>query len=258
MLHVYLILSILLKIVILRRRIYHQQTTIAVIIWSADRKHSHYTLLIRCTDAFGRVLYSYKDLPELAGYTARVSLLLDTMADIRKGKFDKALVSSASTDENAKVSLFSFYEHSRSERLPLVLRGRGQTLESDEIHFENVPIVTPNGDVLVKTLGFYVKPGVCDSSRLFSQSTHPKISNIYSLWDRKGVESHPYSDQFILIPQRPCLSLETLRDQIIYPHSKADMEARGFTDFDLLDILAAVHRITSPFAMEVSFYDAPI
>jgi ATP-binding cassette subfamily D (ALD) long-chain fatty acid import protein len=54
------------------------------------------------TDAFGRVMYSYKDLSELAGYTARVSLLLDTMADVRKGKFDKALVSSASTLENAR------------------------------------------------------------------------------------------------------------------------------------------------------------
>ena len=52
-------------------------------------------------DAFGRVMYSYKDLSELAGYTARVSLLLDSMADVRKGKFEKALVSSASTGEHA-------------------------------------------------------------------------------------------------------------------------------------------------------------
>jgi len=47
-------------------------------------------------------MYSYKDLSELAGYTARVSLLLDTMEDIKKGKFEKALVSSASIEENAK------------------------------------------------------------------------------------------------------------------------------------------------------------
>lgn len=46
-------------------------------------------------------MYSYKDLSELAGYTARVSLLLDTMKDVRKGKFEKALVSSATTVENA-------------------------------------------------------------------------------------------------------------------------------------------------------------
>lgn len=59
-------------------------------------------LLLSASDAFGRVMYSYKDLSELAGYTTRVSLLLETMADVRKGKFDKALVSSASTEENAK------------------------------------------------------------------------------------------------------------------------------------------------------------
>lgn len=52
------------------------------------------------TDAFGRVMYSYKDLAELAGYTARVSLLLDTMEDVREGKFDKALVNSATKDNN--------------------------------------------------------------------------------------------------------------------------------------------------------------
>jgi ATP-binding cassette, subfamily D (ALD), peroxisomal long-chain fatty acid import protein len=53
-------------------------------------------------------MYSYKDLSELAGYTARVSMLLDTMADVRKGKFEKALVSSASTAENAKSQFFDF------------------------------------------------------------------------------------------------------------------------------------------------------
>ena len=42
----------------------------------------------------------------------------------------------------------------------IVLKGRGQVIESEEIRFENVPIVTPNGDVLVNSLSFYVKRGV--------------------------------------------------------------------------------------------------
>jgi ATP-binding cassette subfamily D (ALD) long-chain fatty acid import protein len=53
-------------------------------------------------DAFGRVMYSYKDLSELAGYTARVAMLLESIADVRNGKFEKALVNSASTADNAK------------------------------------------------------------------------------------------------------------------------------------------------------------
>jgi hypothetical protein len=40
----------------------------------------------------------------------------------------------------------------------VVLRGRGKVIESDEIRFEDVPIVTPNGDILVKSLSFHVKP----------------------------------------------------------------------------------------------------
>ena len=51
-------------------------------------------------------MYSYKDLSELAGYTTRVALLLETMDDVRKGKFEKALVSSASNEENAKRAFF--------------------------------------------------------------------------------------------------------------------------------------------------------
>jgi len=41
-----------------------------------------------------------------------------------------------------------------------VLQGRGEVLESEDIVFENVPIVTPNGDILVRSLSLRVKPGV--------------------------------------------------------------------------------------------------
>ena len=59
-------------------------------------------LLLSASDAFGRVMYSYKELAELAGYTARVTDLLDTMNDVKHGRFKKAIVSSADTGENAE------------------------------------------------------------------------------------------------------------------------------------------------------------
>lgn len=52
-------------------------------------------------------MYSYKDLSELAGYTSRVSLLLDTMKDVRRGKFEKALVSNAAIGDNAYSKKYS-------------------------------------------------------------------------------------------------------------------------------------------------------
>ncbi|TFK76772.1 hypothetical protein BDN72DRAFT_754436 [Pluteus cervinus] len=182
-------------------------------------------LLLSSSDAFGRVMYSYKDLSELAGYTSRVSMLLETMEDVKKGKMEKALVSSASTEKNASI-----------------LRGRGQIIESEEIQFENVPIVTPNGDILLRSLSFHVKPGQhllivgpngCGKSSLFRI-----LGGLWPVYG--GIVRKPAASQFILIPQRPYLSLGTLRDQVIYPHSKDEMEARGITDDDLLKVLSYV------------------
>ena len=85
------------------------------------------------SDAFGRVMFSYKEVTELAGYTSRVSTLLDVIDDIQAGHFKKKLVSSADTEENAAV-----------------LRGRGTVTEGEDIEFIDVPIVSPNGDVLVR------------------------------------------------------------------------------------------------------------
>ncbi|ETW87611.1 ABC transporter [Heterobasidion irregulare TC 32-1] len=182
-------------------------------------------LLLSASDAFGRVMYSYKDLAELAGYTSRVSTLLDTMKDAKEGKFEKTLVSSASTEENAQI-----------------LQGRGQIIESEEIRFEGVPIVTPNGDILVKSLSFHVKPGQhllivgpngCGKSSLFRI-----LGGLWPVYG--GTVYKPPADRFILIPQRPYLPIGTLRDQVIYPHSKVDMERRHITDHDLLRILSFV------------------
>ncbi|KAF5384738.1 hypothetical protein D9757_006236 [Collybiopsis confluens] len=185
-------------------------------------------LLLSSSDAFGRVMYSYKDLSELAGYTARVSALLETMEDIKKGKFEKALVSSASIEENAKI-----------------LKGRGEVLiseNSDDIEFENVPIVTPNGDVLLRSLSFKIKhgqhllivgPNGCGKSSLFRI-----LGGLWPVYG--GTVRKPPASSFILIPQRPYLTLGTLRDQVIYPHSQREMAARGITDGDLLVILRVV------------------
>lgn len=66
-------------------------------------------LLLSASDAFGRVMYSYKELAELAGYTARVDEFLTTMDAVKHRKFDKKLVSSAGIEENARGELHWFW-----------------------------------------------------------------------------------------------------------------------------------------------------
>ncbi|GJJ09555.1 hypothetical protein Clacol_003778 [Clathrus columnatus] len=207
-------------------------------------------LLLSASDAVGRVMYSYKELSELAGYTARVSLLLDTITDVRGGVFNKTRIEGAHSDQRE-----------------LILLNRGRILESDDIQFENVPIVTPNGDVLVRSLSFHIKPGVGNLCLRRHTSTKLSIAKPPHSWPERilgglwpvygeyhiifgkpdistyntgGLVRKPPASDFILIPQRPYLCVGTLRDQIIYPHSKLEMEHRGITDDDLASVLAVV------------------
>ncbi|KAJ4339423.1 ATP-binding cassette long-chain fatty acid transporter pxa2 [Ascochyta clinopodiicola] len=193
-----------------------------------DRTESFVTnrrMLLMSSDAFGRVMFSYKEITELAGYTSRVSTLLDVIDDIQAGHFEKKLVSSANTEENAAV-----------------LRGRGTVTEGEDIEFVDVPIVSPNGDVLVRKLSFTVKPGDhllivgpngCGKSSLF------RI--LGGLWPVYGgtVRKPPFEDIFY-IPQRPYLSRGTLRQQIIYPDNLREMRDKGISDDDLYNILSIV------------------
>ncbi|ATY66206.1 ABC transporter [Cordyceps militaris] len=190
-----------------------------------DRTESFVTnrrMLLSASDAFGRVMFSYREIMELAGYTSRVDLLLNVMDDIQSGHFEKNLVSSSGTENNEAV-----------------LKGRGTIHESQDITFIDVPIISPNGDVLVQALSFSIKhgdhllvvgPNGCGKSSLF------RI--LGGLWPVYGgtVYKPPFSSIFYL-PQRPYLSRGSLRQQIIYPDSLRQMRQRGTTDAELLGIL---------------------
>ena len=186
-------------------------------------------MLLSSSDAFGRLMFSYKEITELAGYTFRVAMLLNVMDDISAGRFEKKLVSTSRTNTSSTSPIH-------------ILSQRGTSVEGPDIAFRAVPIVSPNGDVLVPALTFHVRPGRhllvvgpngCGKSSLF------RI--LGGLWPVCGgaVRKPPPQDIFY-IPQRPYLSAGTLRQQVTYPDDARAVRARGVTDEDLLEILGAV------------------
>ena len=211
---------------------------------TGDRTESFVTnrrMLLSSSDAVGRVMFSYKEIAELAGHTSRVTSLLNVMGDIKKGQFEKTTV--PGTDSRT-TSLAD----TKQEAL---LTNRGTVIESLDIEFKDVPIISPNGTLLVSALTFNVRPGQhllivgpngCGKSSLF------RI--LGGLWPVYGGTVHkPPSSDIFYIPQRPYLSRGTLRQQITYPDGIREMRLKGTTDADLLKILATVeieHLVDRP------------
>ncbi|KAJ1550489.1 hypothetical protein HK096_006666 [Nowakowskiella sp. JEL0078] len=179
-------------------------------------------LLLSSSDALGRVMYSWKDIAELAGFTARVSELITVFDDVKNGRFQKTLISGSSSN---------------------MLNERGIIVDNSEnIEFHHVPIVSPNGDVLVKDLNFIVKPGmhllIIGPNGSGKSSLFRILGGLWPVYG--GVVNKPHYKKIFYIPQRPYLTLGTLRDQVIYPDTPAEMKNKGVQDFDLLEILKIV------------------
>ncbi len=105
-----------------------------------------------------------------------------------------------------------------------------------------MPIITPNGDILIESMNFKINPGDhtlvtgpngCGKSSLFRILGH--------LWPLKGgVLRKPSFSEIFYIPQRPYLPTGSLREQIIYPHTTEEMKKLGKTDEQLIKLLEVV------------------
>ena len=187
------------------------------------------SLLIDLAGAIGRLIVSYKTIQSLAGYTCLIYEMKEVLMDLQEGKYERTMIDNTLRQEVHK-------------KISINAESKGEIIDGNIIKFENVPIVSPNGDVLVSSLNIEIKPGMnciiagpngCGKSSLF------RI--LGSLWPiRGGVIQRPHLDKMFYIPQRPYLPAGTLRDQIIYPHKKLDMLRRKMTDNDLRLLLKDV------------------
>jgi len=122
------------------------------------------------------------------------------------------------------------------------MKNQGKIIISDNLKFEDVPILSPNGDVLVPKMNFEIRPGMnlmisgpngCGKSSLF------RIMG--QLWPVSGGVLHkPSLEAIFYIPQRPYLPNGSLRDQLIYPHLMEDFVKLGHTEDILFQLLKEV------------------
>ncbi|VDN34881.1 unnamed protein product, partial [Cylicostephanus goldi] len=134
---------------------------------------------------------------------------------------------------------------SDDERKHLAVRdlkpGAGRLIIQDNvIRFEHVPLVTPNGDVLIDDLNLVVPSGtnvlVCGPNGCGKSSLFRVLGELWPLFG--GTLTKPAKGKLFYVPQRPYMTLGTLRDQVIYPDRSMDMLKKGYTDKDLEEMLA--------------------
>ena len=188
-------------------------------------------LMLSLADAGSRMMYSIKDLSELAGYTSRVYTLISTLHRVHAGQYEPPRGTSPEP-------------YSLGDILGTLHRGY------DGVRFENVPLVAPaifplSGDLLIPSLSFTITPGahvlISGPNGAGKSSIARVLGGLWPVY--RGLVSRPRNsgiDGIMFLPQRPYLASGTLRDQVIYPHSEIDMRDSGRRDPELFQILEDV------------------
>ncbi|XP_070093121.1 ATP-binding cassette sub-family D member 2 isoform X2 [Equus caballus] len=106
------------------------------------------TLLASGADAIERIMSSYKEITELAGYTARVYNMFWVFDEVKRGIYKRTAVMQESENHSKNGANI---ELSLSDTLEI----KGKVIDVDHgIICENVPIITPTGEVVASRLNF--------------------------------------------------------------------------------------------------------
>jgi len=184
---------------------------------------------VKLAEAIGRLVLAGRELTRLAGFTARVTELMGVLDDLNSGRYKRSMIQDQPRGE-------------KGESIKLI-PGSGKIITEDNIiKFEKVPLVTPNGDVLVNELNFEVRSGmnvlVCGPNGCGKSSLFRILGELWPTFG--GTMTKPEKGKLFYIPQRPYMTVGSLRDQIIYPDSKEEMRRKRVTDSDLLAFLNIV------------------
>uniref|UniRef100_A0A8C4HMT3 ATP-binding cassette, sub-family D (ALD), member 3a n=1 Tax=Dicentrarchus labrax TaxID=13489 RepID=A0A8C4HMT3_DICLA len=182
-------------------------------------------MLLRMSQALGRIVLAGREMTRLAGFTARITELIKVLKELNAGKYERTMVSQQEKDT--------------AEKLVLV-PGSGQIIKKDNIiKFEHTPLATPNGDILIRDLTFEVRSGtnvlVCGPNGCGKSSLFRALGELWPLFG--GHLTKPERGKLFYVPQRPYMTLGSLRDQVIYPDTYDEQRRKGISDQVLKEYL---------------------
>ncbi|XP_067218560.1 ATP-binding cassette sub-family D member 3b isoform X2 [Chanodichthys erythropterus] len=196
---------------------------------NAERLEDYYQsgrMLISLAQALGRIVLAGREMTRLSGFTARITEIQDVLKELNSGRYERTMITQQSKD--AAV-----------EKIPLI-PGRGEIIITDNIiKFEHIPLATPNGDILIRDLSFEVSSGtnvlVCGPNGCGKSSLFRVLGELWPLCG--GKLTKPERGKLFYVPQRPYMTLGSLRDQVIYPDTHEDQLKKGTSDRVLKEYL---------------------
>lgn len=170
------------------------------------------SLLLQASESLGKLIQSKKNIQNMVGYASELNEFQNVLININESSRIESSINTSNTNKE---------NDDGNEIKPLLV---GPNVKyGNEITFKNIPLITPNNNLLVKNLSFSIKqgdnlliigPNGCGKSSLF------RI--LGGLWDVKdpGKIIVPYDKRDLFyLPQRSYFTYGTLREQIIYPDS---------------------------------------
>ncbi|XP_062376694.1 ATP-binding cassette sub-family D member 3a [Sardina pilchardus] len=184
-------------------------------------------MLLRMSQALGRIVLAGREMSRLSGFTARITELIKVLKDLNSGRYERTMVSQVERDTGAIEK-------------PKLIPGSGRIINVDNIiKFDHTPLVTPNGDLLIKDLHFEVQSGtnvlVCGPNGCGKSSLFRVLGELWPLFG--GSLTKPERGKLFYVPQRPYMTLGSLRDQVIYPDTYEDQRRKGISDQVLKEYL---------------------
>ncbi|CAM4594005.1 unnamed protein product [Leuciscus chuanchicus] len=195
----------------------------------AERLEDYYQsgrMLISLAQALGRIVLAGREMTRLSGFTARITEIQDVLKELNSGRYERTMITQQIKD--AAV-----------EKIPLI-PGRGEIIIADNIiKFEHIPLATPNGDILIRDLSFEVSSGtnvlICGPNGCGKSSLFRVLGELWPLYG--GQLTKPERGKLFYVPQRPYMTLGSLRDQVIYPDTHEDQKKKGTSDRVLKEYL---------------------